>query len=775
MTRRDAPLFSWLHLSDLHFGHGGARGRSQRALVLDQLLLDVRRGQRWGVPAPDAVFVTGDVAFSGASHSGTEYDEATAWLDRLVASLGLDRSDVYLVPGNHDVVRAADGSADHPLIARVRGGDPIDDALAEPGAQARLTGRLAAYTRFASQFGPGRGDRRHTSLAWRTVITSNGLQVQVIGWNSALLANDATDRQKLQLGAGPLAFAFADLDENSPVIALAHHPLDWLRDHDDVHRWIEQRVDVLLSGHVHRQDARLIRHAGGRRFINVVAGTTHDPGMDFIRYGFNFGVIRRGPRAKLRLQVWPFAFTERREFVPDPSNIPVDKQGRLQRYATFDLDRNAPERPAVAERAWPDTPVPPPAPPVASPTTVEPPARPVIPERYQPPLAIYVVWDLDFEAGAQIAEHLYGRFHRGGDTPLSQGVGIPIFFRTTREGQPAPGEIPLDGAEHTAVVVLVDPAMFRNAATTWARYLTALWAATRGAGRGHRVIPVAYAPSLFGLAAGIDEVNFLRAFEVEPAERDALLDERLTHELCRLLLHAPVEPTRAAHDTVPPVKLFLSHTKVPGDGGVDIARRVRTWVNEHTPVRTFFDALDIPAGESFAEVIERNLGPGSGHPREPVALLAIQTDSYASRAWCQREVLAAKRHGCAIVVVNAVQRREERSFPYLGNTPTYRWPSSETGLDEHLRAIVDLALMEVLRLEYLSQHLRALAGLYPELRARTMARSPELLTLIGDHTTYLYPDPPLAEAELEVLRSLRPGLRLITPLQLAAQRPTGAS
>ena len=53
-------------------------------------------------PVPQAIFVVGDIAISGRED---EYKESGVILDGLVDTLGLQRSDVFLVPGNHDVDR----------------------------------------------------------------------------------------------------------------------------------------------------------------------------------------------------------------------------------------------------------------------------------------------------------------------------------------------------------------------------------------------------------------------------------------------------------------------------------------------------------------------------------------------------------------------------------------------------------------------------------------------------------------------------------------------
>ena len=42
---------------------------------------------------------------------------------------------------------------------------------------------------------------------------------------------------------------------------------------------------------------------------------------------------------------------------------------------------------------------------------------------------------------------------------------------------------------------------------------------------------------------------------------------------------------------------------------------------------------------------------------QAVALIAIRSDQYASRRWCRREILEAKRAQRPIVVVTRVSRR----------------------------------------------------------------------------------------------------------------------
>lgn len=66
-------VFSWLHLSDIHFGHGTTKYEIDQELVLKRLAEDaVQQVASEAVPRPDWIIVTGDIANTGAGRDNTE-------------------------------------------------------------------------------------------------------------------------------------------------------------------------------------------------------------------------------------------------------------------------------------------------------------------------------------------------------------------------------------------------------------------------------------------------------------------------------------------------------------------------------------------------------------------------------------------------------------------------------------------------------------------------------------------------------------------------------
>lgn len=336
--QQESPLFSWIHLSDIHIGHGDASHRGDQKLVLDALRADVERMLTRGAPKPDTVLVTGDIAFSGANRDPEEYADASALLIKIVSTARLPLSAVFLVPGNHDVQRKVDDDfIMGTLVGSLRDGTRSLDALfADATHGATLSRRQENYRKFAAQFGPQPQPGEQALLAapfWRhTLRTRHGLDVRLVGLNTALLAADETkfgeDRSRLRVGKRQLEALFGERDGATEplVMVLGHHPLhgNWLADESEVRGWVQRHAHIHLTGHVHDASSDQLRSGGGREFVTITAGAVHGepvPEGTPARHGYSFGsVIASGDKVKLR--VWPRMWShKRKEFRADGDNL----------------------------------------------------------------------------------------------------------------------------------------------------------------------------------------------------------------------------------------------------------------------------------------------------------------------------------------------------------------------------------------------------------------------------------------------------------------------
>ena len=98
-----------LHLSDFHISSTGVAEDRQMTKALCDKLTTFRDERRISF---DLLIVSGDLVHHGAG----EYDPVHNRLEAICTAAGLGKDQVFLVPGNHDVVRK-DCSA--PLYAHV--------------------------------------------------------------------------------------------------------------------------------------------------------------------------------------------------------------------------------------------------------------------------------------------------------------------------------------------------------------------------------------------------------------------------------------------------------------------------------------------------------------------------------------------------------------------------------------------------------------------------------------------------------------------------------
>jgi len=342
---------SWVHLSDIHMGHGDASNQWDQAMVLDSLLEDLRqlRGSGRG-PSPQLLFVTGDIGFSGGAKTprrgGDEYALARAWLGRVQTLTEIPSERVFMVPGNHDVDRSADSN--DPQVRRLlgvlrSGAEPLDEALGDTADEALLRQRMARFLDFSQGFGPRDLHREHGGLWWRSTLDlPHDVKLRLCGLNTAILAADDEDRGHLRVGGKQLAELLCPSPSSLEVVlVLSHHPAsqDWLADQSSARRRLNNSAHLHLYGHLHTPESRQIGHGWGVGCAEIAAGAAHaeggPSGSDPTGHSYNLGTLVVLESGELAVRVWPRKWSEvRGSFVADVDNVDPEKgfaEHRLRR------------------------------------------------------------------------------------------------------------------------------------------------------------------------------------------------------------------------------------------------------------------------------------------------------------------------------------------------------------------------------------------------------------------------------------------------------------
>ena len=381
-----------------------------------------------------------------------------------------------------------------------------------------------------------------------------------------------------------------------------------------------------------------------------------------------------------------------------------------------------------------------------------------------PVFTCFVTWHPGSTDGARIADGLRSHFDMDDFRRVAGDAGLRVLFRSTPEpGMPRPRPIPWNSADSVAVVALVDRALAED--PEFSDYVRTAFADARTRESRALVIPVTLDADALRMRF---EEQALRwdQWEGDERAREQRLVRDLTYEFSRMLRHRLDQVRTGGHGDTSlyrrKVEVFLSHSK-NDNYGVRVAELVREWLHDNSQLSSFFDIHDIPPGRRFSSVILEAISGG--------VLLVVQTDTYSSREWCRREVLAAKLAGVPMVVVDALAVGEPRAFPYLGNAPVVRMnPSRPDQIGRIIGCLLDEILKELLwqrRVE------RFGATSSPVLFT---ARPPELLVLAGlpestaaNGSVIVYPDPPLSEEERRLFEAVRGDVRLRTVTQWSAE------
>jgi len=410
-----------------------------------------------------------------------------------------------------------------------------------------------------------------------------------------------------------------------------------------------------------------------------------------------------------------------------------------------------------------------------------------------PVLEIYVVWHPGDAAGAQICEEFLEHFHGSAFSGLIGGA-IEVYARSTGwqgEGD-APRPIPLSpgslaGDMREAQFIAIVPVLGNEFAASveqdgspWRVYSTDLMRAHDAERSRIGVFPFVLDPTAMnGTALNRIFGPLQRIAANEPGEGETPKSLR-----CRDLAQGITQMLSQAVQRR--LTVFISHTRRHSPGERENVEALIAAVRQaigNTRLADFFDANDLQAGQDWDAELRRNAATS--------ALLGLRTHLYASREWCQREVLIAKREGMPVIVMDALEETEERGSFLMDHVPRVpirlgngHWSNGD------IHCALNLLVDECLK-RALWRHQAALAedeldlGIVwwaphapePVTFAKWIenARAGGQLAAEGEDIRVLHPDPPLGADERLVLQEMlalggvRRTLDVMTPRMLAAR------
>lgn len=253
---------SFIHLSDIHFVKSSNDPSNIDKDLREAIITDLEINGRENLENVAGILVSGDIAFSG---NRKEYEIAKEYLNRICDVFHISPSDVYCVPGNHDVNQAIVNGSDLILAAQtaVDKESTIDDAdktfsryISDNNFNA-LFKPIDEYNEFAKRF---ECDISSNNIFWqKDFVLEDNLKLRVIGINSSFLSN-RTDHQKdkpdrlMYIGQAQIPCYETDV----ATLLMCHHPPQCWKFKDDILQRINKRADIQLYGHMHSQSVEIM-------------------------------------------------------------------------------------------------------------------------------------------------------------------------------------------------------------------------------------------------------------------------------------------------------------------------------------------------------------------------------------------------------------------------------------------------------------------------------------------------------------------------------------
>lgn len=278
-----------LQISDIHWTKRRKWNEDFKGMK-DRFIKDVNEyKEKYGIF--DYVFICGDIVFKGTAE---EYKLAEEYIQKICDAAGCLTSDVFVVPGNHDVKRDAVGHETREMLNIAltdgeRNNTFLDEVILKSKEMREAQFRaFEGYNDFAKSHLCGE-NVMDECLQSRNDINQDGslyyheqlakkvgrFTVSVQGVNTALNC-DGWD-WNAEKGKGhkqmlPRRSYVLDEERKQEVrILMGHHPLPFLTEDKDMEEYLNSHYHIQLFGHVHEQ------YVDGDNYVRVQSGAFDPP------------------------------------------------------------------------------------------------------------------------------------------------------------------------------------------------------------------------------------------------------------------------------------------------------------------------------------------------------------------------------------------------------------------------------------------------------------------------------------------------------------------
>lgn len=292
----ETSTYNILHITDLHFTKKSTAGREQQD-VIKALLNEAENLIAEGLK-PDLIIFNGD-AVQNADEQAIFWELTEALFEPLLKKCRLTGANLFIVPGNHDVMRS--GAYKHAAVHREFMHDftvaDTEKFFYENVSESIQADKLLNFDEFVAINGAHSVGSQHDFSVCEVKALSTVFCLMNTAYSSAgghpEIERDEYGKLVLAPSRVRKAAEEASLSTMPLRIFIGHHPREWFK--EDCGRPFEREIvngfHVHFAGHVHLNDPNTISSNSGT-CLRVQTGALHDSTVPWN----GFSVVRIAPK-----------------------------------------------------------------------------------------------------------------------------------------------------------------------------------------------------------------------------------------------------------------------------------------------------------------------------------------------------------------------------------------------------------------------------------------------------------------------------------------------
>jgi len=232
----------------------------------------------------------------------------------------------------------------------------------------------------------------------------------------------------------------------------------------------------------------------------------------------------------------------------------------------------------------------------------------------------------------------------------------------------------------------------------------------------------------FNQLENLNRINFIRAYIKNKSEVFDYLFTEISHDILRYILKKKK------------LRVFISYARADT---LEVARDIKDFIDSDLKLNNFFDAVSIYNSQKWSKRIKKAI-------KKSHLFLYILSDSYGNTIWTKRELIFARRGKRVIAGVLAI--KDSVDIPiFSSNTKLFRL-YKENSTQANTREVINFLLKETL------------SYVLGDKKGINLPRKPDFFDIYHFKSPIIYPEPPLMKVEEDILRGVKKGVEIYTPL-----------